>query len=57
MPVADTFWCDRFGNFADPYGHNWGLGTRTQDLTKQEMEEGAKSFYAQMAQQAQKKSA
>ena len=57
MPVADMFWGDRFGNFADPYGHNWGLGTRTLDLTRQEMEEGAKSFYAQMAQQAQKKSA
>ena len=57
MPVADMFWGDRFGNFADPYGHNWGLSTHTQDLTQQEIEEGAKKFYAQMAQQAQKKSA
>jgi uncharacterized glyoxalase superfamily protein PhnB len=57
MPVADMFWGDRFGNFEDPYGHNWGLRSRTQDLTQQEIEEGAKSFYAQMAQQAQKKSA
>jgi len=57
MPVADMFWGDRFGNFEDPYGHSWGLSTRTQDLSKQEMEEGAKSFYAQMAQQAKKQSA
>jgi PhnB protein len=57
MPVADMFWGDRFGNFADPYGHNWGLSTRTQELTQQEIEKGAKDFYAQMAQQAQKKSA
>jgi len=57
MPVTDMFWGDRFGNFVDPYGHNWGLSTHTQDLTEEEIEEGAKAFYAQMAQQAQKKSA
>jgi len=57
MPVADMFWGDRFGNFVDPYGHNWGLSTRTQELTQQEVEKGAKDFYAQMAQQAQKKTA
>jgi PhnB protein len=57
MPVGDMFWGDRFGTFVDPYGHNWGLSTHTQDLTEQEIEEGAKAFYAQMAQQAQKKSA
>jgi len=55
MPVTDMFWGDRFGNFADPYGHNWGLSTRTLDMTQEEIEEGAKDFYAQMAQQAQKK--
>ena len=56
MPVADMFWGDRVGNFVDPYGHSWTLSTHTQDLTEQEMEEGAKKFYAQMA-QGQKKSA
>lgn len=57
MPVTDMFWGDRFGNFTDPYGHTWGLSTHTQDMTPEEMEQGAKDFYAQMAQQAQKKSA
>jgi len=56
MPVADMFWGDRVGNFVDPYGHSWTLSTHTQDLTAQEMEEGAKKFYAQMA-QGQKKTA
>jgi len=50
MPVTDMFWGDRFGSFVDPYGHTWGLSTHTQDLTEQEIEEGAKAFYAQMAQ-------
>jgi len=50
MPITDMFWGDRFGSFVDPYGHTWGLSTHTQDMTEQEMEEGAKAFYAQMAQ-------
>jgi PhnB protein len=54
MPVTDMFWGDRFGNFIDPYGHSWGLSTHTQDLTEEEIAEGAKAFHAQMA---QKKSA
>jgi len=56
VPVADMFWGDRVGNFVDPYGHSWTLSTHTQDLSAQEMEEGAKKFYAEMA-QSQKKSA
>ena len=56
MPVMDMFWGDRVGNFIDPYGHSWTLSTHTQDLTEQEIQEGEKKFYAQMA-QPQKKSA
>jgi PhnB protein len=58
MPVTDMFWGDRMGSFADPFGHSWTLATHTQDLTEEEMKEGEKKFYAQIAQQqAQKKSA
>jgi PhnB protein len=50
MPVADMFWGDRYGQFTDPYGHTWGLGTHVKDLSEQEIEKAAKEFYAQMAQ-------
>jgi len=56
MPVTDMFWGDRFGSLTDPFGHSWGLSTHVEDLTEPEIEERAKAFYAQMAQQ-QKKSA
>jgi PhnB protein len=56
MPVTDMFWGDRYGQFTDPYGHVWGVSTHTQDLTEEEMAEGAKAFYAQM-EQAQRKTA
>jgi PhnB protein len=58
MPVTDMFWGDRMGHFVDPYGHSWTLATHTKDMTMEEMKEGEKKFYAQMAQaQAQKKTA
>jgi PhnB protein len=54
MPVADMFWGDRYGTFADPFGHHWGLGTHKEDLTAQETDQRAKEFFSNMA---QKKSA
>ncbi len=57
MPVADMFWGDRFGAIIDPYGHRWSIMTHKEDLSSAEVEERAKAFYAQMAQQAQKKTA
>ncbi|HXY02865.1 MAG TPA: VOC family protein [Terriglobales bacterium] len=58
MPVTDMFWGDRLGSFVDPFGHNWTLATHTKDVSIEEMKEGEKKFYAQMAQQqAQKKTA
>lgn len=58
LPVTDMFWGDRMGNFVDPFGHSWTLATHTRDLSVEEIKEGEKTFYAQMAQQqAQKKSA
>jgi PhnB protein len=50
MPVADMFWGDRYGTFADPFGHHWGLGTHKEDLTAQETDQRAKEFFSGMAQ-------
>ncbi|HVO82709.1 MAG TPA: VOC family protein [Terriglobales bacterium] len=54
MPVADMFWGDRFGSFTDPFGHNWGMSTRVEDLTEPEFKERSKAFFAQLAQQQKK---
>ncbi len=55
MPVADMFWGDRMGSVIDPFGHRWSILTHKEDLKPGEIEDRAKAFYAQMAQQAQKK--
>lgn len=57
MPVTDMFWGDRYGQFTDPYGQVWGISTRKEDLTAQEMSVRAKDFYAEMERAQQRKSA
>src|SRR5262249_16632899 len=57
MPVMDMFWGDRFGSFTDPFGHSWSMATHIEDLKPEEIEERGKAFHAQMAEQAQKRSA
>lgn len=49
MPIMDTFWGDRYGRVTDPFGHEWSLATRTQNLTPAEIKKGAREFFAQMA--------
>lgn len=53
MPVADMFWGDRFGKLIDPFGHEWGMATHTEDLTPEEIRERANVFFAQMAKSQQ----
>ena len=49
MPVADMFWGDRMGTVQDPFGYTWSLASHTKDLTPEEIQEGAKAFFAKMA--------
>ncbi len=46
MPVMDTFWGDRYGRVTDPWGHEWSLATHKQDLTMDEISQGAQAFFA-----------
>jgi PhnB protein len=54
MPIGDQFWGDRWGSFTDPFGLNWSVATRKEDLTPQELETRAQGFYKQMAAQHRK---
>jgi PhnB protein len=49
MPIGDQFWGDRWGSFTDPFGLNWSVATRREDLTPEELEKRAQDFYRQMA--------
>ncbi|MDA8326704.1 MAG: hypothetical protein M0033_10865 [Nitrospiraceae bacterium] len=49
MLVQDMFWGDRVGTVQDPFGYSWSLATHKKDVTQQELQEGAKTMFAQMA--------
>ncbi|MBA3317414.1 MAG: VOC family protein [Gemmatimonadales bacterium] len=48
MPLADQFWGDRTGCLEDPFGHQWWLAQHIQDLTPEELQKNAESFFSQM---------
>ena len=47
VPLADQFWGDRTGCLEDPFGHQWWLAQHTEDLTPEELQKKADSFFSQ----------
>jgi PhnB protein len=47
MPLANCFWGDRFGILKDPFGHQWSVATRIEDLSPAQIQERAAAFNAQ----------
>jgi PhnB protein len=47
-PVEDMFWGDRFGTVTDPFGHEWQIATRVEELSPEEVEERGREFMATM---------
>jgi len=48
MPAEDQFWGDRFGQVQDPFGHQWQIATRIEDLAPEEVERRGREFMAAM---------
>jgi uncharacterized glyoxalase superfamily protein PhnB len=48
MPLMDAFWGDRYGQVTDPFGHVWSIATHKQDLTPEQIQNGAQEFFAGM---------
>ena len=46
MPIGDQFWGDRYGHVRDPFGVNWAIATRKEELTPAEMQERAAKAFA-----------
>jgi PhnB protein len=49
--LTDQFWGDRSGTFTDPYGYQWTIATRKEDLTPEEMKQRQDAFMKQFASQ------
>ena len=39
MPLADTFWGDRYAQLEDPFGHRWSVATHKRDVGPEEMKQ------------------
>ena len=37
MPPQDMFWGDRYGKLTDPFGHEWALATKVEDVSPDEL--------------------
>jgi PhnB protein len=49
VPLADQFWGDRTGCIEDPFGHRWWLAQHIQDLTPEEIRQGAEAAFSHSA--------
>jgi len=45
MPLSDQFWGDRYGHLRDPFGIQWAIATRIEDLTPAEVEQRAAKVF------------
>lgn len=48
MPAADMFWGDRLGAVKDQCGIQWSIATHVKDVSREDLEKGAKEFAKQM---------
>lgn len=46
--MSDQFWGDRNGTFTDPFGYQWTIATRKEDISREEMDRRAQEFFKQM---------
>ncbi|MEZ6195443.1 MAG: VOC family protein [Planctomycetota bacterium] len=51
FPVMDTFWGDRYGQVADPFGHTWAIATHVKDMTPEEIGAAAEEFMKNMGEE------
>jgi len=49
--LQDQFWGDRSGTISDPFGYQWTIATRKEDVPRDEMDRRAQEFFKKMAPQ------
>ena len=47
MPLADTFWGERYGQLTDPFGHKWSVSQTLHVMTGEEMQASAEKSLAE----------
>jgi len=47
--LSDQFWGDRTGTVSDPFGYQWTIATRKEDVSREEMERRSEEFFKEYA--------
>jgi PhnB protein len=55
MPLMEQFWGDIYGQFVDPFGHNWSIGQAVKNPNATELKEGAEAAFKRGAEVAASK--
>lgn len=48
MEMDNMFWGDRMGSIDDPYGYNWIIAKKVEDVPEEELEKRSKKFFEEM---------
>ena len=48
MEPVDMFWGERFARVRDPFGHEWGIATKTKEMTSDEIQASAEIMFKEM---------
>lgn len=52
QPVSDMFWGDRIGSVTDPFGCQWDLATRKEEVPLEEIKRRGEEFFRSMSKKA-----
>lgn len=52
VPLADTYWGERYGRLVDPFGHVWSVAQRVESLTAAQVKARAEAIFAPVAVEA-----
>jgi PhnB protein len=44
MPILDTPWGNRYGQFRDTFGHSWSVATHVRDVTPEQLQEAMQAL-------------
>jgi len=45
QPLLEQFWGELYGQIQDPFGHRWGIGQRTREVSREEIERIAAGLF------------
>lgn len=46
IPLANFFWGERYASLRDPFGHVWGLASRSEDLSATDIQNRSNQWFS-----------